>query len=95
MAGRIALIIGFLAVIGFMIVSYNLFGLFANVALVANLVLIMAVLSGLQATLISPGIAGIVLTVGMAVDANVLIFRAYPRGITVRQRRRLSPLNGL
>ena len=73
-AGRIALIIGFLAVIGFMIVSYSVFGLFANVALVANLVLIMGVLSGLQATLTLPGIAGIVLTVGMAVDANVLIF---------------------
>ena len=73
-AGRIALIIGFLAVIGFMVVSYSLFGLFANVALIANLMLIMAVLSGLQATLTLPGIAGIVLTVGMAVDANVLIF---------------------
>jgi len=73
-AGRIALIIGFLAVIGFMIVSYSLFGIFANVALIANLMFIMAVLSGLQATLTLPGIAGIVLTVGMAVDANVLIF---------------------
>lgn len=73
-AGRIALIVGFLAVIGFMIISYNLFGLYANIALVANLGLIMAVLSGLQATLTLPGIAGIVLTVGMAVDANVLIF---------------------
>lgn len=73
-AGRIALIVGFLAVIGFMIVSYSLFGLFANVALIANLVLILGVLSGLQATLTLPGIAGIVLTVGMAVDANVLIF---------------------
>ncbi len=73
-AGRIALIVGFIAVIGFMIISYSLFGLFANVALIANLVLIMAVLSGLQATLTLPGIAGIVLTVGMAVDANVLIF---------------------
>ena len=73
-AGRIALIVGFVAVIGFMIVSYSLFGVFANVALIANLVLIMAVLSGLQATLTLPGIAGIVLTVGMAVDANVLIF---------------------
>lgn len=73
-AGRIALIVGFIAVIGFMIASYSLFGVFANVALIANLVLIMAVLSGLQATLTLPGIAGIVLTVGMAVDANVLIF---------------------
>ncbi len=73
-AGRIALIVGFLAVIVFMVLSYNLFGLFANIALMINMVLIMAVLSGLQATLTLPGIAGIVLTVGMAVDANVLIF---------------------
>ena len=73
-AGRIALIVGFFAVIGFMVVSYSLFGMFANIALIANLLLIMAVLSGLQATLTLPGIAGIVLTVGMAVDANVLIF---------------------
>jgi len=73
-AGRIALIVGFLAVISFMLLSYNVFGLFANVALIINMVLIMAVLSGLQATLTLPGIAGIVLTVGMAVDANVLIF---------------------
>ena len=73
-AGRIALIVGFAAVIGFMVLSYNLFGIFANAALLINMVLIMAVLSGLQATLTLPGIAGIVLTVGMAVDANVLIF---------------------
>ena len=73
-AGRIALIVGFFAVIAFMVVSYSLFGMFANFALIANLSLIMAVLSGLQATLTLPGIAGIVLTVGMAVDANVLIF---------------------
>jgi protein-export membrane protein SecD len=73
-AGRIALIVGFFAVIAFMVVSYSMFGMFANFALIANLLLIMAVLSGLQATLTLPGIAGIVLTVGMAVDANVLIF---------------------
>jgi preprotein translocase subunit SecD len=73
-AGRIALIVGFAAVIGFMSVSYGLFGIFANVALIINLFLVMGVLSGLQATLTLPGIAGIVLTVGMAVDANVLIF---------------------
>ena len=73
-AGRIALIVGFFAVIAFMVVRYSLFGMFANFALIANLLLIMAVLSGLQATLTLPGIAGIVLTVGMAVDANVLIF---------------------
>ena len=73
-AGRIALIVGFIAVIVFMLLSYNIFGLFADIALAFNIVFIMAVLSGLQATLTLPGIAGIVLTVGMAVDANVLIF---------------------
>ncbi len=73
-AGRIALIVGFVAVIGFMSISYSLFGIFANAALIINLFLVMGVLSGLQATLTLPGIAGIVLTVGMAVDANVLIF---------------------
>ncbi|HCO00797.1 MAG TPA: protein translocase subunit SecD, partial [Methylophaga sp.] len=57
-----------------MIVWYRLFGAVANLALAANLVLIVALLSMLQATLTMPGIAGIVLTVGMAVDANVLIF---------------------
>ena len=84
-AGRIALIIGFLAVIGFMVVSYNLFGVYANIALIANLLLIMGVLSGLQATLTLPGIAGIVLTVGMAVDANVLIFERIREEIAAKK----------
>lgn len=66
--------IGFLLVLIFMAVYYKVFGLVANVALALNLVLIVAMLSMLQATLTLPGIAGIVLTVGMAVDANVLIF---------------------
>jgi preprotein translocase subunit SecD len=57
-----------------MLVWYRVFGLFANVALAANLIFIVALLSLLQATLTLPGIAGIVLTVGMAVDANVLIY---------------------
>ncbi len=69
-----AIKIGFLAVIAFMIVYYRTFGLIANVALFSNLVFIVAMLSLLQASLTLPGIAGIVLTVGMAVDANVLIF---------------------
>lgn len=73
-AGEKALSVGFAAVIIFMLLSYRLFGMFANIALVVNLFLIMGVLSALQATLTLPGIAGIVLTVGMAVDANVLIF---------------------
>lgn len=66
--------IGFLAVVVFMLAAYRLFGLFAVVALSTNLVLVIALLSMLGATLTLPGIAGIVLTVGMAVDANVLIF---------------------
>jgi preprotein translocase subunit SecD len=69
-----SVIIGFMLVLGFMLVYYRLFGLLANVALTVNLVLLIAVLSLFQATLTLPGIAGIVLTVGMAVDANVLIF---------------------
>jgi len=73
-AGKAASIIGFVGVIVFMTLSYGLFGIFANIALIFNLALILAVLSSLQATLTLPGIAGIVLTVGMAVDANVLIF---------------------
>ena len=72
--GLRSVIIGFCLVLGFMVFWYRGFGLVANLALAANLVLIVAVLSMLQATLTLPGIAGIVLTVGMAVDANVLIF---------------------
>ena len=67
--------IGFVLVLIFMVLMYKAFGLAADVALALNLVLIVALLSMLQATLTLPGIAGIVLTVGMAVDANVLIFQ--------------------
>ncbi|MGQ9368431.1 protein translocase subunit SecD [Azospirillum sp. A39] len=73
-AGTIAAYAGFALVVVFMIASYGLFGIFAVVALFANVVLIFAALSAFQATLTLPGIAGIVLTIGMAVDANVLIF---------------------
>jgi preprotein translocase subunit SecD len=69
-----AIQIGFLAVVVFMVLYYRVFGLIANLALLTNLVLIVGALSLLQASLTLPGIAGIVLTVGMAVDANVLIF---------------------
>jgi preprotein translocase subunit SecD len=69
-----AIKIGFLAVILFMVIYYRAFGMIANIALFSNLVFIVAMLSVLQASLTLPGIAGIVLTVGMAVDANVLIF---------------------
>lgn len=73
-AGFKSVIIGFVLVLIFMAIYYRVFGLVANLALTLNLVLIVAVLSMLQATLTLPGIAGIVLTVGMAVDANVLIY---------------------
>jgi len=72
--GMLSVLIGFLLVVLAMIAYYRMSGLVANIALVLNLVFIMALLSLLQATLTLPGIAGIVLTVGMAVDANVLIF---------------------
>ncbi len=73
-AGIIALIIGFALVILFIFVKYKIFGLITNVALIINLFLLVGVLTIFEATLTLPGIAGIILTVGMAVDANVLIF---------------------
>jgi preprotein translocase subunit SecD len=72
--GFLSVIVGFVLVLIFMAVYYKVFGLVANLALALNLVLMVAILSIFQATLTLPGIAGIVLTVGMAVDANVLIF---------------------
>lgn len=72
--GVMAVTIGFLLVLAFMLVYYKVFGFVANIALALNLVILVAVMSILGATLTLPGIAGIVLTVGMAVDANVLIF---------------------
>lgn len=73
-AGAIATAVAFVAVLVFMALSYGLFGLFANVALILNIALIFGLLSLIGGTLTLPGIAGIVLTVGMAVDANVLVF---------------------
>ncbi len=73
-AGKVAAIVAMVAVVVFMVLSYGLFGLFANFALGMNVVLLFALLSTIGATLTLPGIAGIVLTLGMAVDANVLIF---------------------
>jgi len=73
-AGKLASMVGLTLVVVYMIMSYGLFGIASTIALTVNLALILAILSVLQATLTLPGIAGIVLTVGMAVDANVLIF---------------------
>ncbi|MBS0560884.1 MAG: protein translocase subunit SecD [Proteobacteria bacterium] len=72
-AGAISLVVGFVLVVVFMGVFYGLFGWFANIALVANLILMLAILSLLEATMTLPGMAGILLTLGMAVDANILI----------------------
>jgi protein-export membrane protein SecD len=73
-AGVIALTIGFLLVIIFMFIKYKVFGLITNVTLIINLFILLGILTLFEATLTLPGIAGIILTVGMAVDANVLIF---------------------
>ena len=73
-AGKIAAIIGMILVCIFMVLIYGSFGLIANISLIANLFIIIALLGTIGATLTLPGIAGIILTVGMAVDANVLIF---------------------
>ena len=73
-AGMIALIIGFALVIFFILIRYKIFGLITNIALIINLFILIGVLTIFEVTLTLPGIAGIILTVGMAVDANVLIF---------------------
>ena len=92
-AGKIAAVIGLVLVAAYMVASYGLFGALADVALVANIVLIIAALSALQATLTLPGIAGIVLTMGMAVDANVLIFERI-REELARGRSVLAAIDG-
>lgn len=73
-AGRLSSVIASVAVVAYMIASYGLFGVFASIAVMVNVVLILAVMSMMGATLTLPGIAGIVLTVGTAVDANVIIY---------------------
>ena len=95
--GKISSYVGAAMVIIFMIATYGLFGLFANIAVAINVCMIFGVLSLLDATLTLPGIAGIVLTVGMAVDAQRADLRAHPRGgarrphADQRHRRRLYP----
>ena len=90
-AGAISLAVGFLLVVGFMGVFYGLFGWFANVALIVNLILMLAVLSLIGATLTLPGMAGILLTLGMAVDANILINER----IREESRNGRTPLNAM
>ncbi|MBL4596058.1 MAG: protein translocase subunit SecD [Robiginitomaculum sp.] len=90
-AGAIALMVGFLGVMIYMVLAYGRFGLFANTALIVNLVLILGALSGLQATLTLPGIAGVILTIGMAVDANVLIFERIREEVAIGR----TPMNAV
>jgi preprotein translocase subunit SecD len=90
-AGAISLLAGFLLVIAFMGFFYGLFGWFANLCLIVNLVLMLALMSLLEATLTLPGMAGILLTLGMAVDANILINER----IREEQRRGRPPLAAL
>jgi preprotein translocase subunit SecD len=73
-AGKVASVVAFGAVCLYMVLSYGIWGMFANAALVLNIILIFALMSSIGATLTLPGIAGIILTIGMAVDANVLVF---------------------
>jgi preprotein translocase subunit SecD len=90
-AGAISLLAGFLLVIAFMAFFYGLFGWFANLCLIVNLVLMLALMSLLEATLTLPGMAGILLTLGMAVDANILINER----VREEQRRGRPPLAAL
>ena len=90
-AGAISLAVGFLLVVAFMGVFYGLFGWFANIALIVNLILMLAVLSLIGATLTLPGMAGILLTLGMAVDANILINER----IREESRNGRTPLNAM
>ena len=73
-SGRQAMLVGFIIVLIFMVLYYQGSGLIANIALILNLIIVIAILAGMNATLTLPGIAGLILTIGMAVDANVIIF---------------------
>jgi protein-export membrane protein SecD len=90
-AGKLAGVVAFLLVAAFMIVYYGVFGWIADIALVVNLILLFGALSALQATLTLPGIAGIVLTIGMGVDTNVLIYER----IREESRHGKSPINAI
>jgi preprotein translocase subunit SecD len=91
LAGQIACAVGLLFVVSFMIIGYGTFGVFANISLLVNLVMLIAAMSMLQATLTLPGIAGIVLGMGMSVDANVLIYER----IREEMRNGRSPLSSI
>ncbi|MBL61725.1 MAG: protein translocase subunit SecD [Candidatus Pelagibacter sp.] len=92
--GVISLIIGFFLVIIYILYNYRIFGLFANVSLLINLILLISILTILEATLTLPGIAGIILTVGMAVDANVLIYERIKEELMIEKNLIIAFDNG-
>src|SRR6202008_4706655 len=100
--GMMAFAIAFIVIFALMLVYYNTAGIVANIALILNLLFTVGVLSALNATLTAPGIAGLVLTIGMAVDTNVIIFerikeeltrgKSYPLAVKDGYRRSLAPV---
>ena len=93
-SGKIASVIGMLCVCVFMILIYGVFGLLANISLIANLFIILSLLGTIGATLTLPGIAGIVLTIGMAVDANVLVFERIKEELSKNSKAMVAVKNG-
>ena len=93
-SGKIASVIGMICVCVFMILIYGIFGLLANISLIANLFIIVSLLGIIGATLTLPGIAGIVLTIGIAVDANVLVFERIKEEISKNSNAMLAVKNG-
>jgi len=93
-SGKIASIVGMICVCIFMILIYGIFGFLANISLIANLFIIISLLSSIGATLTLPGIAGIVLTIGMAVDANVLVFERIKEELVINNKTILAIKNG-
>ena len=93
-SGKTASIIGMLCVCVFMILIYGVFGLLANISLIANLFIILSLLGTIGATLTLPGIAGIVLTIGMAVDANVLVFERIKEELSKSSKGLIAVKNG-
>ena len=92
--GIVSLIIGFILVILYIFYNYKIFGLFANISLFINLILLISILTIIEATLTLPGIAGIILTVGMAVDANVLIYERIKEEMTMESNVLIAFDNG-
>ena len=92
--GIVSLVIGFILVILYIFYNYKIFGLFANISLFINLILLISILTIIEATLTLPGIAGIILTVGMAVDANVLIYERIKEEMTMESNILIAFDNG-